>query len=134
MRSSFLIGVFFLFADGKLVPVSTGVTGVSEKRRLADMNDAMELVLNDGTTIGHRAMNYIYKQKLKPENTNVADNLASVMEEYKRLQNNGLGSQLSLREMKLAKKAMVQSNKNAKRVCIYFFVCLFTLCLGCLFF
>lgn len=36
------------------------------KRHVVDMNDAGELVLSDGAVIGHRSLNTVYKQKLKP--------------------------------------------------------------------
>lgn len=53
------------------------------RRTPASMNDAGELVMSDGSIIGHRTLNRAYKQNIRPETeTSIID---SIVGEYKRL-------------------------------------------------
>jgi len=55
-------------------------------RQLQAINDAGELVLTDGSTIGHRSMWRFYRQHMRPNETRESVILSKLAQKYKTLQ------------------------------------------------
>lgn len=62
-----------------------------QKRRLTGMNDLGELVLSDGSTVGHRQFKHVYRQNIKPPPQKESQIIALMASSYRQLQLPGYG-------------------------------------------
>jgi pre-60S factor REI1 len=72
-----------------LTPENSGevtITIVSKKRHLAGVSEGGELVLTDGSRIGHRSLLHAYKQNIRPAETREALLITKMMNSYRALQ------------------------------------------------
>jgi len=99
---------------GELVPVNK-----EEKRRPVGVNDFNELVLSDGTTIGHRSHIKIYRQAIKVPTTRDAIVLQKLVSKYKALCLPGYGlpleETLQKEHEEYSKKMFIYRMRHEKR-------------------
>jgi pre-60S factor REI1 len=83
------------------------------KRRLAGMNDLGELVLTDGSTVGHRQYKHVYRQNFKPAPEKDSQIIALMASSYRQLQLPGYNGTSTSTTVTLSRSVANNTKKDA---------------------
>jgi len=81
-------------------------------RQLHNINDAGELVLTDGSTIGHRSLWRFYRQHVRPSENRESVLLSSLAQKYQTLQLQNYQKQKRLKSIGAGAAAVARANKE----------------------
>jgi len=83
----------------------------SERRHVDNMNDMGELVMSDGSVIGHRSLKTYYKQNVKPRPSQPSAIVKQMLSTYRSLKLPGYQGQTS--EQTKSIQSVLQKKENA---------------------
>lgn len=94
--------------DGTMAVSSEGGAKKKQEKGISDINDIGELMMKDGSIIGHRDHKVIYNQRVLPENSVRSDLVRTMMGEYKQL---GLAGDRKDKQTDIQYKWMIKANR-----------------------